>query len=80
VLPLAAELRSAGMTVEIYPDAAKIKKQMSYANQKGIPYVVLIGGNELKERTATLKDMTTGTQEKVPFEELKERVKGVMRR
>ena len=75
-LPLAAELRSSGMAVEVYPEAAKIKKQMTYANQKAIPYVVLIGENELKERTATLKDMTSGAQEKVPFEGLKERVKG----
>jgi len=74
ILPLLGELRNAGVAAEVYPDAAKIKKQMSYANNKGIPYVVLIGKDELETETATLKDMSSGEQMKVPFGELREKI------
>ena len=61
-------LRDAGIAAEIYPEAAKMKKQMEYANRRMIPYVVIIGSNELVERRATVKDMRTGEQQSVEFE------------
>ncbi len=75
VLPLAAALREEGIACEVYPDAVKIRKQMSYAHHKGIPWVVLIGENEIRERTATLRMMDSGEQERVPFENLPERIR-----
>ena len=61
-------LRDAGIAAEIYPEAAKMKKQMEYANRRMIPYVVIIGSNELAERRATVKNMRTGEQQSVEFE------------
>ena len=60
-------LRDAGIAAEIYPEAAKMKKQMEYANRRAIPYVVIIGSNELAERRATVKNMRTGEQQSVEF-------------
>ncbi len=80
VLPLVRELRRAGVATELYPDAAKIKKQMSYANQNRIPLVVLVGKNELQGQTATVKDMTTGDQEKIPFAELAGKIRDVLKK
>jgi histidyl-tRNA synthetase len=75
-LPLLAQLRRAGVSAEVYPDAkAKMKKQMGYANDKQIPYVVLIGSDEMQSGLLSLKDMTSGTQEKVSVAELIEKVK-----
>ena len=59
-LPLVAKARQAGIRTEIYPDAAKMKKQMSYANAKGIAFVALAGENEMNEGKVTLKNMTSG--------------------
>ena len=61
-------LRDAGIAAEIYPEAAKMKKQMEYANRRMIPYVVIIGSNELAERRATVKNMRTGEQQSMEFE------------
>ena len=61
-LSLLSEIRKAGINAEIYPDPAKIKKQMSYANNKKIPYVVLVGENEMKDEILTVKNMNTGEQ------------------
>ena len=61
-------LRDAGIAAEIYPEAAKMKKQMEYANRRMIPYVVIIGSNELAERRATVKNMRSGEQQSVEFE------------
>ena len=61
-LPLVAKARQAGIRTEIYPDAAKMKKQMSYANAKGISFVALAGENEINEGKVTLKNMTSGEQ------------------
>ncbi len=55
-------VRSAGISAELYPDAAKMKKQMGYANAHGIPFVALIGENEMAAGKVTLKDMLTGEQ------------------
>lgn len=63
-------LRDAGISCEIYPDAAKMKKQLAYANARGIETVALIGEEELKNGTVTVKDMGAGTQETMTPEEL----------
>jgi histidyl-tRNA synthetase len=62
VLPVLAKLRSAGISCEIYPEAAKMKKQMEYANRKKIPFVVLAGESEIQSGKLTLKNMETGEQ------------------
>ena len=74
-LPVLAKLRAAGVSSEIFPDSAKMKKQMSYANAKGIAYVVLVGENEMNENKLTLKNMESGEQKLVSAEELLEIVK-----
>ena len=69
-LPAVAKAREAGIRTEIFPDAAKMKKQMSYANAKLIPFVALAGENEINEGKYTLKNMSTGEQRLVTAEEL----------
>jgi histidyl-tRNA synthetase len=69
-LPLLTRLRAEGIPAEVYPDAAKLKKQLDYANQKQIPYVVLIGPDEVESGLLTLKDMTTGQQSQHPADDL----------
>lgn len=69
-LPILAKARQNGIRTEIFPDAAKTKKQMSYANAKYIPYVALTGENEIKEGKVTLKNMETGEQQLVTPDEL----------
>ena len=69
-LPAVAKAREAGIRTEIFPDAAKMKKQMSYANAKLIPFVALAGENEINEGKYTLKNMLTGEQQLVTAEEL----------
>ena len=64
------KVRARGIRAEIYPDAAKMKKQMSYANAKQIPYVVLAGDNEISEGKVTLKNMESGEQQMVTSDEL----------
>lgn len=74
-LPVVAQARDAGIRTEMYPDAVKMKKQMSYANTKQIPFVALAGGDEIAEGKFTLKNMTTGEQQLVSPQELMEIVK-----
>ena len=62
-------LRAAGISCEVYPDAAKLKKQMTYANNAAIPYVAIIGEAEAAEGTVTVKNMAEGTQVTVPVAE-----------
>ena len=69
-LPIAAKVRDAGIRTEIFPDAAKMKKQMSYANAKQIPFVALAGENEIAQGKVTLKNMETGEQSLVTAEEI----------
>ena len=69
-LPVLAKMREAGVRAEIYPDAAKMKKQMGYANDKQIPFVAIVGENEMNEGKLTLKNMTTGEQSLVTPDEL----------
>lgn len=61
-LPIATKARQAGIRTEVFPDGAKMKKQMSYANAKQIPFVALAGENEINEGKVTLKNMVTGEQ------------------
>ncbi len=74
-LPAVAKAREAGIRTEIYPDSSKMKKQMSYANAKQIPFVALAGENEMAEGKFTLKNMLTGEQQLIAIEELIEKVK-----
>ena len=69
-LPILTKVREAGVRAEIYPDAAKMKKQMGYANDKQIPFVAIVGENEMNEGKLTLKNMTTGEQSLVTPDEL----------
>ncbi len=69
-LPLLKSLREAGISSEIFPSDEKMKKQMNYANKKGISFVVLAGESEINEGTITLKDMESGEQIKIAAEEL----------
>jgi len=70
-----SKLRKAGFNTEIYPDAAKMKKQMNYANKREIPFVVLVGDNEMNSNTYTLKNMDSGEQTKCSLQELIDKVK-----
>ncbi len=69
-LPLLHQLRNEGINAEIYPEAAKMKKQMTYADRKKIPFVALVGENEIKEGIVSLKNMTTGEQTNIKTTEL----------
>lgn len=69
-LPVVKACRAAGINTEMYPDKAKMKKQMGYANAKAIPFVVLAGDNEMADNKVTLKNMETGEQKLVTTEEL----------
>lgn len=68
------QFRAAGISAEIYPDEAKMKKQMTYANAAGIPFVAIIGETELEAGTITLKDMISGTQEQLTIDKAIERL------
>ena len=70
VLPILSQARAAGIRAEIYPDAAKMKKQMSYANAKMVPFVAIVGENEMKEGKVTLKNMASGEQSLATPDEL----------
>jgi histidyl-tRNA synthetase len=69
-----SKLRESGINTEIYPDAAKMKKQMSYANKREIPFVVLVGEEEMTSESYTLKNMASGEQTKCSLQELIEYV------
>jgi histidyl-tRNA synthetase len=67
---IAARLRAAGISTLIYPDAAKMKKQMDYANRKQVPFVAFVGESEMKDGTVTLKNMTDGTQQTMTVDQM----------
>ncbi len=69
ILPIIGKLRERGVSAEIYPEAAKMKKQMSYADSNNIPYVVIVGEDEMKEHKVTLKNMQSGEQQLLTIEE-----------
>ena len=73
-MKLLQRLRAMGKKVELYPDAAKIKKQMDYANKRSIPFVAMIGESELAKGTFVLKNMLTGTQEEYLIQEIEENI------
>ena len=68
-LRLATRMRQEGIRTEVYPDSVKMKKQMSYASNSKIPFVALIGENEMLSSTISLKNMETGEQKSVTLEE-----------
>ena len=69
-MPLLRQLRNANINAEVYPEPAKMKKQLEYANKRNIPYVVLIGSDEMQSGQLTLRNMLTGEQEKYSIEEI----------
>ncbi len=69
-MPIISQLRDNGIATEIYPESAKMKKQMEYANRRGIPYVVIIGSNELERGVATVKNMRSGEQMEVSLNDI----------
>jgi histidyl-tRNA synthetase len=69
-LPLLKQLREQGVNSEVYPEAGKLKKQLDYANSKGIPFVVLVGSDEMASGKLSLKNMQSGTQQQVSIDEL----------
>ena len=73
-LPLLQKLRNANVAAELYPSAAKLKKQMSYADAKNIPYVILIGDEEMKNNKLTLKDMQSGSQQQLTINSIIEQL------
>jgi len=73
-LPWAKALREKGVNVEIYPEPTKLKKQMSYADTKNIPFVAIVGETEMNENKVMLKNMKTGEQSAVGLEELIARI------
>lgn len=75
-MPIVDKARNSGIRTELYPDAAKMKKQMSYANAKNIPFVALAGENEMNEGKVTLKNMVTGVQTAVTPDRLIAMIKG----
>ncbi len=75
-LPLVAKARQAGIRTEIYPDSSKMKKQMSYANAKGIQYVAIAGENEIAEGKVMLKNMVSGEQQMVDADEMLKTILG----
>lgn len=75
-LPVVSKARKAGIRTEMFPDKSKMKKQMNYANAKGIPFVVLAGENEIEAGKFTLKNMTSGEQKLVTADELIAIIKG----
>ncbi|RZL26452.1 MAG: histidine--tRNA ligase, partial [Pedobacter sp.] len=74
-LPILQQLRTQGIAAELYPSAAKLKKQMSYADGKNIPYVILIGGDEMESGLLTFKNMESGEQEKLTVSAIIEKLK-----
>ncbi|MDE5623663.1 MAG: histidine--tRNA ligase, partial [Alistipes sp.] len=74
-LGLLRTLRDAGIAAEIYPEAGKMKKQMEYANRRAVPYVAIVGSQEIEAQAVTLKDMRSGEQRQVPFAGLAECLK-----
>ncbi len=74
-LGILQSIRDSGISAEIYPDTAKIKKQMKYAGNRGVHYTILIGSQEVEETMYTLKNMQTGEQEKLSIEVIIEKIK-----
>ncbi len=76
-VPVAASLRRAGIACEIYPDNARLRKQFEYADKKGIPYLAIVGANEIAENSVTLKNLASGEQQLLKISEIAEKLKSV---
>ena len=74
-LPLLQQIRAKNINTELYPAGAKIKKQLEYANNKQIPYTIVIGSDEMQRGLLTFKNMTTGEQEKLTVEQILQAIK-----
>ena len=72
VLPIARDLRAAGIAVEVYPDAVKLRKQFEYAERKGIPFISINGSNEMQDGTVNLKNLQSGEQKAFKASEMQE--------
>ncbi|HKK61869.1 MAG TPA: His/Gly/Thr/Pro-type tRNA ligase C-terminal domain-containing protein, partial [Bacteroidales bacterium] len=70
ILPRLQQLRAKGIKAELYPDQVKMKKQMAYANKLNIPYVAVVGNNEIQSNKISLKNMETGDQQTLTFDEV----------
>ncbi|MBO4465369.1 MAG: histidine--tRNA ligase, partial [Bacteroidales bacterium] len=70
VLPVAAALRAAGVSVEVYPEESKLKKQFDYADRKGIPFLSICGSSEAAEGLIQIKNLATGEQKSFPKDDL----------
>lgn len=70
ILPLLYKIREEGIAAELYPEAVKMKKQMNYADQLGIPFVAFVGADEMNSNTVTIKDMKTGEQKSYSFSDM----------
>jgi histidyl-tRNA synthetase len=71
-LAIIGGLRAAGISAELFPSSDKMKKQMGYANSHAIPYVAIIGEQEMQDGTSAVKNMATGEQKQMTAQELKE--------
>ncbi len=76
-VPVAASLRRAGIACETYPDNARLRKQFEYADKKGIPYLAIVGANEIAENSVTLKNLASGEQQLLKISEIAEKLKSV---
>ncbi len=76
-LSLVNQLRAHGMHADLYPEQAKMKKQMKYANDLAIPYVALVGNDEIENNTVSVKDMETGSQKTMSIEDLINQLKNI---
>jgi len=79
IIPVAERLRAIGISAELYPDAAKLKKQFSYADAKKIPVIIMAGEDEINANVVTFKNMTSGEQTKIALENLEEFVSAKMK-
>jgi histidyl-tRNA synthetase len=74
-MKIVTSLRSMDVNTELYPDQVKLKKQMSYADSKKIPFIIIAGEDEIKSNSVNIKNMSTGGQVSLPLDQLKEFVK-----
>jgi len=77
VLPIAAALRAKGVSCEIYPENAKLKKQFDYADKKGIPYISICGADEISEGKVNIKNLSTGEQKSLPVSDIESIIKSL---
>jgi histidyl-tRNA synthetase len=76
-LKLVQKIREAGINAELFPESSKMKKQMNYADKKGVPFVAIVGEDEIQQQKITLKNMTSGEQQLVAIDELIRLVKAI---